>query len=78
MCHRCTTAARITRRTFLTFAGGAAVGLALPTSGFAQKAPPKPQNIVSADEALKLLMDGNRRYARAAQGGTISSTNVKH
>jgi carbonic anhydrase len=62
MCHRCTTAARITRRTFLTFAGGAAVGLALPTSGFAQKAPPKPQNIVSADEALKLLMDGNRRY----------------
>ena len=61
MCHRCTTAARMTRRSFLTLAGGAAVGLALPTSGFAQ-APPKLQNIVSADEALKLLMDGNRRY----------------
>jgi len=40
-------------RSFLTLAGGAAVGLALPTSGFAQ-APPKLQNIVSADEALKL------------------------
>ena len=76
MCHRCTTAARITRRTFLTFAGGAAVGLALPTSGFAQKAPPKPQNIVSADEALKLLATADT--SMAAQGGTISSTNVKH
>jgi carbonic anhydrase len=62
MCHRCTTAARSTRRAFLKYAGGAAAGLALPVSGFAQEAPPKPQNKVSPDEALELLISGNRRY----------------
>ena len=62
MCYRCKTATPITRRTWLKFAGGAAAGLAMPTGGFAQYAPPKPQNIVSPDEALKLLLDGNRRY----------------
>jgi carbonic anhydrase len=55
-------AAPATRRRFLTFAGAAAAGLVLPGSGFAQKAPPKPENKVSPDGALQLLMTGNRRY----------------
>jgi carbonic anhydrase len=66
MCRRCENFAAdqvtASRRYFLKFAGAAAAGLALPSSGFAQKAPPKPENIVSPDGALKLLMNGNRRY----------------
>ncbi|MGE0037269.1 MAG: carbonic anhydrase [Xanthobacteraceae bacterium] len=62
MCFRCTMPAPTTRRSFLTAAGGAAAGLALSSSAFAQTPPPKPQNVVSADEALKLLIAGNRRY----------------
>jgi carbonic anhydrase len=62
MCQRCTTAAHSTRRAFFKYTGAVAAGLALPVSGFAQEAPPKPQNNVSADEALQLLVNGNRRY----------------
>ena len=66
MCRRCENFAAdqvtASRRYFLKFAGAAAAGLALPSSGFAQKAPPKPENIASPDGALKLLMNGNRRY----------------
>ena len=71
MCQRCDCftanhAAPASRRHFLKFAGAAATGLAMPLAmpsiGFAQKAPPKPQNNVSPDDALKLLMKGNRRY----------------
>jgi carbonic anhydrase len=36
--------------------------MAMPGYGLAQRAPPKPQNEVTPDEALKLLMQGNRRY----------------
>lgn len=62
MCDRCTTAMSTTRRTFLTAAGAAAAGLALPSNAFAQKPPPKPQNVVTPDEALERLIAGNRRY----------------
>ena len=68
MCERCDyfstdrSKASATRRHFLKFAGAAAAGLAWPGSAFAQKAPPKPGNVVSPDDALKLLMSGNRRY----------------
>ncbi len=44
--------------------GVAAAGLAFPGQSFAQKSPPKPANIVSPDDALKLLMSGNRRYVQ--------------
>src|SRR5215207_5378982 len=68
MCQLCDSvadqAAPASRRRFLKFAGAAAAGLALPSDGFAQKAPPKPGNNVSADEALNLLMKGNRRYVQ--------------
>ena len=68
MCERCDylsadhASAPATRRRFLTFAGAAAAALMLPGSGFAQKAPPKPENKVSPDDALQLVMSGNRRY----------------
>jgi carbonic anhydrase len=74
MCCRCTTPAGGTRRTFLKRAAGAAAGLAVPVNAFAQKAPPKPQNNVSPDEALQLLMNGNRRYV----GGTSKQHDFKH
>jgi carbonic anhydrase len=52
------------RRRFLTLAGGAAVGFALVPPAFAKetKPPPKPQNEISPDAALKRLMKGNERY----------------
>jgi carbonic anhydrase len=67
MCDRCDDvianhAAPASRRNFLKFACAAGAGLALPSNSFAQKAPPKPQNNVSPDAALKLLMKGNGRY----------------
>jgi carbonic anhydrase len=68
MCEFCNDVSRnhpathTTRRRFLAISGAAALGLALPGKGFAQKAPPKPQNVVSPDDALKLLMSGNKRY----------------
>jgi len=63
MCQLCdSVAAPGSRRRFLKLAGAAAAGLALPSDGFAQKAPPKPSNTVSPDGALNLLMNGNRRY----------------
>ncbi len=55
---------RTSRRRFLTLAGGLAAGLALAPPAFAKetKPPPKPQNEISPDAALKRLMKGNERY----------------
>jgi carbonic anhydrase len=53
------------RRRFLQFAGGIAAGLAFAPPAFAKeksKSPPKPQNAISPDAALKRLMKGNERY----------------
>src|SRR5471032_3619050 len=43
---------------------GAAAGVALAGAAHAKddKKPPKPQNVVSPDAALELLMKGNKRY----------------
>jgi carbonic anhydrase len=69
MCHRCSdpTATHVTavpRRSFLTLAGAAMAGLAMSRDGFAEvpKAPPKQDNILSPEAALKRLMKGNERY----------------
>jgi carbonic anhydrase len=66
MCHLCEAATpkQTSRRRFLTLAGGLAAGLALATPAFAKetKSPPKPQNEISPDAALKRLMKGNERY----------------
>jgi carbonic anhydrase len=54
----------IARRHVLKFAAAAATGLALAPQAEAAppKAPPKPENVLSPDNALKRLMEGNARY----------------
>jgi carbonic anhydrase len=52
------------RRNFLKFAGTAAVSLAVAPNSFAQKAPPKPANVLSPDAALDRLKSGNGRYVK--------------
>jgi carbonic anhydrase len=52
------------RREILRFAVAAAAGLAFasPASAKDAKPPPKPQNVVSPDSSLELLLKGNQRY----------------
>ncbi|MDF3813619.1 MULTISPECIES: carbonic anhydrase [Rhodopseudomonas] len=54
------------RRSILQFAAASAVGLALsaPASAKDAKAPPKPQNVVSPEESMELLLKGNERYVK--------------
>ena len=69
MCHLCadptaTHAAPASRRSFLRAAGIAAASLAIAPASFAQKPPPKPENVISPDAALDRLKQGNDRYVR--------------
>jgi carbonic anhydrase len=52
------------RRGLLRLLGAGAAGLALAGAAGAKedKKPPKPQNVVSPDASLELLMKGNKRY----------------
>jgi carbonic anhydrase len=52
------------RRGLLRLLGAATAGLALAGTASAKevKRPPKPQNVVSPDASLELLMKGNKRY----------------
>jgi carbonic anhydrase len=54
------------RRGLLRFLGAATVGYAFGGSAFGKEAeaPPKPENVVSPDGALDLLMTGNARYVQ--------------
>ncbi|KRQ03788.1 carbonic anhydrase [Bradyrhizobium manausense] len=67
MCDQCSGAMRDkfapSRRSAMLLAA-AALGTAFSGRAFAKqtKAPPKPQNLLSPDAALKRLMDGNARY----------------
>jgi carbonic anhydrase len=70
MCEICrledlTLRAQPSRRGLLWLFGAAAVGLAVPGAAMAKedKKPPKPQNVVSPDASLELLVKGNKRYA---------------
>ena len=56
--------AQLSRRRVLGFFGAATAGLALAGTVSAKeaKAPPKPQNVVSPDASLELLVKGNKRY----------------
>jgi len=81
MCHRCdeTAAARAAafpRRGFLISAGAAVASLAICRSGLAEapKAPPKKENLLSPDAALKRLMRGNERYVE----GVAKRHDFKH
>jgi carbonic anhydrase len=51
------------RRKFLTLLG-AALSIPLGLRAAEKGLPPKPQNVISADEALNRLMIGNSRYVR--------------
>jgi carbonic anhydrase len=62
------------RRSVVLFAASA-VGLMLAdTANAKEKTPPKPQNVLSPDAALKKLMEGNARYV----GGKSRSHDFKH
>jgi carbonic anhydrase len=56
--------AQLSRRRVLGFFGAATAGLALAGTVSAKeaKAPPKPQNVVSPDASLEVLVKGNKRY----------------
>ena len=63
--HRLLTERRaIARRDALTLGFGMAAMLVAPTSAFAadENQPPKPQNVISPEQALDRLIDGNGRY----------------
>ena len=66
MCEMCPQHARRlfepSRRSFIFAAS--AIGLLLANGAVAKerKSPPKPQNVLSPDAALKRLKDGNERY----------------
>ncbi|MBK3663103.1 carbonic anhydrase [Bradyrhizobium diazoefficiens] len=68
MCERCSEGASDliapSRRSAMLLAASA-LGVAFTGRAFAKetKAPPKPQNVLSPDAALKRLMEGNARYA---------------
>ena len=70
MCERCAdvTAQHLhfARRSLFKLAAGAAAGLVIAPQAFAanDKPPPKPENVISPDAALRRLMEGNRRYVR--------------
>ena len=63
MCLLCASKSRLTRRHALGLIA-ATTSLSIARSAAAEKPKtiPKPQNVVSPDEALKLLMAGNARY----------------
>ena len=57
----------IPRRTMLALGGGFAAMLAAPLCGLAKSARkqvPKPENVLSPDQALERLLQGNRRYVQ--------------
>jgi carbonic anhydrase len=66
MCNLCETSSdaggiRLPRRHFLKILG-AALSVPVGLRAAEKEAPPKPQNVISPDEALDRLMKGNRRY----------------
>lgn len=53
------------RRNFLKLTGAAAAGMAFPVQSlFAAGEAPKPQNVITPDEALQRLKEGNERYVK--------------
>jgi carbonic anhydrase len=79
MCRSCDAMTAIhwapaSRRSFLRYAGVAAASLAVAPISFAQKAPPKPGNVLSPDAALDRLMKGNGRYVK----GVAKRHDFKH
>jgi carbonic anhydrase len=74
MCLRETSCVMPTRRRFLLAASSTGIWLAGPALAKETKAPPKPQNVLSPDAALKRLREGNERYVE----GTTRRHDFKH
>ena len=80
MCEKCSTVqlhpTPLSRRSVVLSAAASALGLMLAGTANAKeaKAPPKPQNVLSPDAALKRLMEGNARYV----GGKSQLHDFKH
>jgi len=70
MCEFCRDGYRATRRNALTLAASALASSLVGRAALAakDKAPPKPQNVISPDDALERLTKGNGRYV---QGTTL-------
>ncbi len=70
MCDHCPPPASpgFPRRNFLKLAAGAALGLGLANRANADETalPPRPQNVLTPDEALARLLRGNARYVTGA------------
>jgi carbonic anhydrase len=62
------------RRSVVLFAASALGLMLADTAGAKEKTPPKPQNVLSPDAALKKLMEGNARYV----DGTSKRHDFKH
>ncbi|MBV8376537.1 MAG: carbonic anhydrase [Verrucomicrobia bacterium] len=62
--HSATHSADLARRSFLKLASAAVLSSGFLTRSQAEEinAPPKPQNVLSSNEALERLMEGNDRY----------------
>ena len=80
MCEKCSLGqlqpAAPSRRSLVLLAASALGGLMLADTADAKdtKAPPKPENVLSPDAALKRLMEGNARYV----DGTSRRHDFKH
>jgi carbonic anhydrase len=78
MCEMCRNDARRllepSRRSFILAASAAALLLANGAVAKEAKAPPKPQNVLSPDAALKRLKEGNERYV----AGVAKRHDFKH
>jgi carbonic anhydrase len=65
MCTRCESNAHApSRRLLLQAAGVALAAIVTPAVASAQSAPPKPENVLSPDQAFDRLMEGNQRYVQ--------------
>lgn len=73
MCHICgqKNESDLRRRSFLKLTAASAIGLGITGVGIARgagkkqpysKAPPEPENVLTPDQALERLMEGNRRH----------------
>ena len=62
------------RRSVVLFAASALGLMLADTANAKEKTPPKPQNVLSPDAALKKLMEGNARYV----DGTSKRHDFKH
>jgi len=74
MCEICQQRSGATRRSFLVTASAACLWLMTPVAAKNNKAPPKPQNVLSPNASLERLHEGNERYVE----GVVRRHDFKH